>query len=893
MKRFVTLFLFLLATQFVFGQSSVDSDVSRNTTQVSSREVLNISGDITSNNYYIPGTTMDLLFTLTLISPDEEYGDVISLTFPTGIVPTSGPDTFPGFISTPQNPSKLNPINGQTISWGTDNGYGGVVSSETGKSYSFYVTAVVDATVSGDQTVSYSVSGDEYNAAPHQFSGTLTLTQIPSTPELRTSPSGFLAKVYQLPLSQASFVPSGKVTNFGSPLTEATNLNLSVTGGYSNDVALPNPLGINETTEASFPQFTAAASGIYTFTLNASLANDADPSNNSYAKDLNIDNTYALENGDIDGSFGISSSSAGGQLGQLFTITAEDTVTSVMFALRSYKGNYGDTVSLEVRSFDTIPGGLLGVSLPIRITEDTVYNGELLSPVVLTPGTYYVGLVEGLHNMRLRHCNVPFVPGSTWGYFNNEWNDMGESGFKYTYIIRPTFDDVVWRADDIRLNSTSVGGNVPEGNMDISGTITNISNTGKALTSFDVQYTVDGTASPVYSVTGISLAPGETYDFTHDTPYMAVAGKHNISVTVSNPNGNVDARQDDNTVTNSTKVVKAVYSKVVVGEEATGTWCGWCVRGHVALKDMEHYHDDGSWIGIAVHNDDPMTNEEYDARIGDYISGYPSGLLNRINTEVNPAKFEDGYDTVKNILPYAKIDISSANYTVETRQITVDVASTFALDLAESNTRVSLIVVEDSITGTGDGYAQANYYSLKDINIIDWEGINWKTLGNPIPAANMVYNHVGRYIVGGFDGVAGSVPSAVTFNNPLNYQFTTTLPAAYNENNVHVVALLINEENGEIVNAAKADLDFVSGNTNIGDANAIQLSPNPTTGKLLINGLAGSTVTVYDALGRLVLTADMPNTTKTIDLSAMENGAYWVEVFNNHTIYSKQVILTK
>ena len=49
----------------------------------------------------------------------------------------------------------------------------------------------------------------------------------------------------------------------------------------------------------------------------------------------------------------------------------------------------------------------------------------------------------------------------------------------------------------------------------------------------------------------------------------------------------------------------------VVGEEATGTWCGWCPRGAVALNWMDHDYE-GYWQGIAVHNGDPMSDADYD-----------------------------------------------------------------------------------------------------------------------------------------------------------------------------------------------------------------------------------------------------------------------------------------
>ena len=53
------------------------------------------------------------------------------------------------------------------------------------------------------------------------------------------------------------------------------------------------------------------------------------------------------------------------------------------------------------------------------------------------------------------------------------------------------------------------------------------------------------------------------------------------------------------------------------------------------------------------------------------------------------------------------------------------------------------------------------------------------------------------------------------------------------------------------------------------------------------------TITVYNTLGQSVLTTHMSSAKKVIDLSTFENGSYWVEVFNNNTIYSKKVVLTK
>jgi hypothetical protein len=111
----------------------------------------------------------------------------------------------------------------------------------------------------------------------------------------------------------------------------------------------------------------------------------------------------------------------------------------------------------------------------------------------------------------------------------------------------------------------------------------------------------------------------------------------------------------------------------VVYEEATGTWCGWCVRGHIGLKDMEHYHPDGSWIGIAVHNADPMVLAAYDTALASFISGYPSGAINRNPAEVDPglSSIEPAYQDELTKTPLGKVAVANQTWDPNTRVITL------------------------------------------------------------------------------------------------------------------------------------------------------------------------------------------------------------------------------
>ncbi len=138
-----------------------------------------------TTNGYESGATLDIDFTLVLNNTDFEYGDAISITFPTGftINSVSNDDVFGPSFDDPDgpegDPEPFVEISGQTISWGDDdNSYGGITP---GNAYTFSVNVTVDGSVSGEQIGDYDVSGDGFGAAPADFTGTFSMSEGQST----------------------------------------------------------------------------------------------------------------------------------------------------------------------------------------------------------------------------------------------------------------------------------------------------------------------------------------------------------------------------------------------------------------------------------------------------------------------------------------------------------------------------------------------------------------------------------------------------------------------------------------------------------------------------------------------------------------------------------------
>jgi hypothetical protein len=321
-----------------------------------------------------------------------------------------------------------------------------------------------------------------------------------------------------------------------------------------------------------------------------------------------------------------------------------------------------------------------------------------------------------------------------------------------------------------------------------------------AINSFDLTLNYDG-IDFTQSVTGLNLASLAETEVTITAPITLLAGTSVLTATVSNVNGGVDGDAADDVITLTLNPIVPAAGKVVVGEEGTGTWCGWCPRGAVAMDKMAATYGD-KWIGIAVHNGDPMTVANYDAGIGALIAGYPSSLVDRGN-EIDPGVMEGDFLQRITVAPTGLIN-NSATFLPFSRQLTVTVSSDFQAN-ATSAFKLACVLVEDDVRGTTPGYNQSNYYAGGSNGVMG----GYETKPGTVPAAQMVYDHVARAIAPSFGGMTNSFPAVVNSGETHSQNFTFTLPADWNTDNMHIVGLLI-DGNGKIDNAGKIDFSAVT-----------------------------------------------------------------------------------
>lgn len=418
-----------------------------------------------------------------------------------------------------------------------------------------------------------------------------------------------------------------------------------------------------------------------------------------------------------------------------------------------------------------------------------------------------------------------------------------------------------------------------------------VKNEGKTtITSLNVSWT-DGVLNKSGKVETV-IKPGKTAVINHPVPVnFSDVSERTLTASVSQVNGerNFESLSASQSINFNTLARSA--TKAVVFEEATGTWCGWCVRGIVAIEEMNEKYPE-TFIGIAVHNSDPMVDEEYDKKTG--ITGLPKTHVDRVmkTKTVAPDLFEEYYqERIKEVAP---ADVSATGK-VSGDKISVTAKANFYTDFSDAKFRLGVIVVENGVTGTGREYDQKNYYS--DGSAGKMGGFENKP--NPIPAKDMVYDHVGRSLLGGYEGQPRSVPSSIKAGDTAEYTFEYTVPSKYNKDNLDLVVVLLNEKNGAIVNGKSYALDkLLSVNTVSAVLPSIKMYPNPASNYLNISFNAQNedySVTVYTLSGKEVLTKSfgaLQNAQNLkLPLSGLKQGSYLVSVSTKKASYSKVIIV--
>lgn len=287
------------------------------------------------------------------------------------------------------------------------------------------------------------------------------------------------------------------------------------------------------------------------------------------------------------------------------------------------------------------------------------------------------------------------------------------------------------------------------------------------------------------------------YDYTRDITFNDLSWNDDcilrVNVTLTQVNGvdngaSLDLASKDGVI----KCVTDGYIPNVVIEEGTGTWCGWCVRGIVAMGTMQQLYPDGSFIGMAVHYGDEMQTVDAEPvfnLIDEWVGGYPAMIVNRLGGyDVSVDGMINQYDKIRSSVSYGKIDL---NGYIDGDEAVVTTKSVFSINDSNSDYRVGYAVLENNV----GPYKQKNFYS----------GGSHGEMGgfeDLAPMVEMTYDDVVRCYYG-CEGLPGSLPAEIKKGEEYVHECRLPLTDVVDTAEVSVVAMLLDTSTGAIVNAAK------------------------------------------------------------------------------------------
>lgn len=341
-------------------------------------------------------------------------------------------------------------------------------------------------------------------------------------------------------------------------------------------------------------------------------------------------------------------------------------------------------------------------------------------------------------------------------------------------------------------------------------------NLGSKFTSIDYTISLDGKAGAEQHLDfGKDFGLGGTH--TVEIPFAATSeiGKNAVTLTVTKVNGTENACAIK-TATGTLYTVEKEFVKRSVVEQFTGTGCGNCPSGHVAMHNMHNLYGD-QFIGIALHQfnqSDPMYNISYDLD----FTGAPQCMVNRSSGVLAP------YEQMPEVLKASLNEIALAEVTVAgtfTDEDTKVNATASVESLVAGDYNIAFMLTADGLTGTTKSWKQSNYFckgggrynsqaSMPDDLKFLWDmGSSYVETYNDVLIASSYVSSNNK----------ATLPTLVA-NGTVSSEYTMKMPTkvalkkALKLNQIYVVALLLDKKTGAIVNAGRAR---VTGSTGIED----------------------------------------------------------------------------
>jgi Secretion system C-terminal sorting domain len=488
-----------------------------------------------------------------------------------------------------------------------------------------------------------------------------------------------------------------------------------------------------------------------------------------------------------------------------------------------------DNIKVYINTTALSGGTLLGtvnrsISLAPAVSSDGWYSYSFDIPGTIT-GTRYVNIL------------------GTGAYGNN------------IFIDNVTVEEIP--AIDSEMSSLNLSSIVTAGMKSISGVIKNFGST--TINSLDLKWQADSGTIYTQNLTGLNIAPGATYNYTHSNQWNATPGLYSIKVWTSNINGGSgDSNVSNDQILKSVSVASNSTTRRPLYEKFTSSTCGPCA-GFNGSYFTPFYGTNGSNLSLINYqvNWPGSGDPYYTAEVGSRRVYY--------NVSAAPTLFVDSTDGTNSSVTGLQSDYNSASlkpayFAINATKnlvgnvMTVNVTTTPYLD---GTYKLYVVVVEKTTTGN---IATNGETSFKNVMM------------KMMPDAN---------------GTVISCTHDVPVTNSITTDLTGTNIEQYSD--LEVVVFVQNNATREIMQSTYA-IDQALATDNFSLAK-IKIYPNPSNGLITVDSANEVDITVTDLTGKVVYVAKAVTNQSALNLSALQKGVYLVKMSNQEGIQTEKIIL--
>ncbi len=436
-------------------------------------------------------------------------------------------------------------------------------------------------------------------------------------------------------------------------------------------------------------------------------------------------------------------------------------------------------------------------------------------------------------------------------------------------------------ADEAGITALNLGNYISVNSAPVDIAFSVINGGTNAITSMDVEYTVDGGAAVTGTITGLNIASGASANVSHPTKWSGVTvGSHAIAVKIVKVNGATDTKVGNNSASKTVVVFDKAVDRKILNEVFTSSTCGPCTAGNINYNNVIANKTKHSTIKYQVYwpgTGDPYCTQE----VRDRTSFYGINSVPRMEVDGgwdgNAGSFSTGlYDDFQ--AKPAFVEITGSVSLTWKNTVTLDVTLNPLLDNASNNLKLHAVIVEGMTYANKKTNGETKFEEVMKKMMTGSVG----QVLTPLKKDTKVTKKIAYTFNGGYrlptDGSAAQHINHLTENSVETW------------NDLAVVVFVQDATTKEVLQSETFPIALVG--TEAVEQN-LNLYPNPANSVFVVEAkeMGNAAVVVTDMQGKVVFNGNLNAGALSMNVADWSNGVYMVSVNGNSKNLNSKIVV--